>query len=285
MKTDEMIEELSNRKIIKLSNRLCKAKFDIKEVSLNIFMLLLTEISKEDTELRGFYISVLDIEKKLGKKFNRTPGYLESICKALTEKNVCLHGDTEFISLCLKCELIKQRGKWFMQIQINPKLHESLIALSSEFTQINLDLFLQLKGLYEKRMYMILKSTAGLKFWKVGLADIYEILQVSKAYTQKYDNFKRRVLEKSMRSINELENSDIQVSYSIGNNLKMLTFKVERLKTQKSEYGSKQTYERKNMNMEEWELACAGKLFNDDEEMIDTEVVEDSYPLQNVVNG
>ena len=49
----QIIEELSNRNIIKMSNDLASAQFNIQEVSLNVFMSLLSEITMEDKELKS----------------------------------------------------------------------------------------------------------------------------------------------------------------------------------------------------------------------------------------
>ena len=222
--------------------------------------------------MKRFSISLVDIEKKLGKKLNRSPKNLQSICKDLTENNLSLYGSAEFMPLCSKCKLVKEDGVLVMEIQINSKLHKSLLNLSVEFTQINFQYFMQLNGLSEKKMYVLLSSMAGLTHYNMDLKTLYSILQVPKSYVKKFDNFKRRVLDKSMLSINRFEN--FNVSYHIdksGRRIKMLNFKIERFKTKKQK---PQYYQRKDMNMEEWDLACAGKLYNDNEEIVDTEIVD-----------
>ena len=211
----EYIEELSNRKIIKISNDLASAQFNIKEVSLNVFIALLSEITMEDEELKEFDISLLEIEKKLGRRLNRDTKNIEELCSDLLGKNILLSGDTDFISLCSKCELIKEDGVLFLNIKINSLLKKELLQLRREFTQINFSQFMQLKGLYPKKMYMLLKKASGLKQWTIPLEDLCIILSAPNDYMEKFNGFKNRVLEPALKQINQLENKEITVSYTV----------------------------------------------------------------------
>ena len=257
-KNMETIEYLNNRKIIKLSNKLCKANFNINEVSLNVFMTLLTEITREDNELRGFDMPLLQLEKKMNKKLNRKAKYLDTLCKDLTGNNIVLYGETELIPLCSKCELIKEEGTWYLQVKINPLLEEELLNLSSEFTKLNLDLFLAINGGYSKRMYMLIKSYSGLNFWNADLNMLHEILQLPKSYIENFDNFKRKVLNPCLEVLKQPENKEITVSYTVDRKntkrVKMLNFKIE-----KNERKVQKTAKRKkhkvvsNVDKEEWD--------------------------------
>lgn len=251
------IEELSNRKVIKLSNKLCKANFNINEVSLNVFMTLLTEITREDNELREFDIPLLQLEKKMNKKLNRKAKYLETLCKDLTGNNISLYGETELISLCSKCELIKEDGAWYLQVKINPLLEEELLNLSTEFTKLNLDSLLTINGLYAKRMYMLLKSFSGLEFWKADLSMLHEVLKVPKTY-KKFYNFKIKVLNPCLEVLKQPNNEEITVSYTVDKKstkrVKLLKFKIK-----KNERKVQKTVKRKknkvvsNVDKEEWD--------------------------------
>ena len=213
--SSQIIEELSNRNIIKMSNDLASAQFNIKEVSLNVFMALLSEITMEDEELKEFDISLLEIEKKLGRRLNRDMNNVEELCSDLLGENILLSGDTDFISLCSKCELIKEDGVLFLNIKINSLLKKELLQLTREFTQVNFSQFMQLKGLYPKKMYMLLKKASGLKQWKIPLEDLCIVLSAPNDYMEKFHGFKSRVLEPALKQINQLEKKEIAVSYTV----------------------------------------------------------------------
>jgi len=256
----DCIEELTNRKIIKLSNRLCKANFDIKEVSLNVFITLLTEITREDNVLREFDISLLQLEKKMNKKLNRKAKYLDTLCKDLVGNNISLYGENELISLCSKCELIKEDGAWFLQVKINPVLEEELLNLSTEFTKLNLNSLLAINGGYAKQMYMLLKSFAGLEFWKADLNMLHEVLQVPNSYIEKFYTFRSKVLNPCLEVLNKPDNEEINVSYTVdkksSKRVKVLNFKIKKIeKTVKNTNKLKKKKKVGNLDNEEWAIA------------------------------
>ncbi len=223
----EIIEELSNRKIIKISNKLCQAQYRIKESSLNIFLMLLTEIAMEDTYFRNFDIAVSAIEKKLGKQINRAS--IDSLCKELTGANIYLPDYGESIALCSQCEKIQEDGGTFLQIKINPELKIYLLDLQFGFTQLNLDHILALNGFYAKRIYMLLKQFSGLSTWKVKLETLYSYLAVPQSYQNRYDNFKSRVLTPAIEQIKKLSDKEFDIAYTEdkrgSRKVKMLVFK------------------------------------------------------------
>jgi plasmid replication initiation protein len=277
----ECIDELSDRKIIKISNNMCSAKFKIKETSLNILMILLSEIKMEDKELKTYDISLLSIEKKLNKKFGRVQKRFDTLCNDLTGTNLCLADSTEFIALCSLFELVKEEGAWFIKIKINPVLQDELLNLQEQFTTINIEQFLQLNGLYTKRVYMLMCQVSGLPFWKKQVEDIYTVLMLSDSY-RRYDNFKSRVLNASINQINALPNKEIEVSYSEdkrgSRKVKQLTFKVQKTEERKKKAerrGMTPKERKKQENNEKWGKAISGEMFNDE----DTSSIIEDDPL------
>ncbi len=223
----QIIEELSNRKIIKISNKLCQAQYRIKESTINVFLMLLTEIAMEDTHFRTFDIAVSAIEKKLGKQINRAS--IDSLCKELTGANIYLPDYGESIALCSQCEKIQEDGGTFLQIKINPELKIYLLDLQFGFTQLNLDHILALNGFYAKRIYMLLKQFSGLSTWRVKLETLYGYLAVPESYQNRYDNFKSRVLTPAIEQIKNLNDKEFDVDYREdkrgSRKVKMLVFK------------------------------------------------------------
>ena len=269
----EVIEYLSERNIVKISNNLCSAQYKISAVSLNIFLMLLTEISIEDDELKTYDISLLQIEKKLNKKLNRSPKNREKICSDLTGNNLCLVDSNDFMPLCSQCELIKEEGIWFIQIQINPELKEELLNLTREFTKINLTQFLQLSGLKVKRMYMIMCQVSGLPDWKVYLKKLHTILSLTDSYTNTFDNFKTKILTPLLTQINALNNKEIEVSYTVDKkstrSVKLLNFKVKKVANNKIKSANKKLTAKEQKaahNKEQWDRACNGEIFNDEDD-------------------
>ncbi len=249
------INTLSERNIIKLSNNFIRAQINIKEVPLNIFLMLLTEIDMKDEEFKTYDIALVDIEKKIGKKIDKNQKKLDEIIQDFLGNNICLYADDEYISLCSECEIIIEDGILCMRLVINPALKEELLTLENNFTKINLQHILQLRGVYSKRMFMLLKSVARMDNWKVDLEGLRKILSSPPSH-RKYDNFKRRVLS-SMKQINDLNDKEITVSYKeekIRKKINALTFKasiIKKIKKKATNLTDKEAKEK-----EKWRKAC-----------------------------
>ena len=212
MNNQKEISELSNRNIIKLSNNFIQSEINIKEVSLNIFLTLLAEIKIEDTTLPLFDISIKDIENKMNIAINRNKTTLNAIVNDFTSKSLKLAEESEYMALCSACEIINEENTLFLQISINPLLSEELLNLKTNFTKISLDQLLSLKGIYKKRLYMLLIKMKSLGHWKANLDALQDILNVPDSYKKRYTNFKARVLTSALKQINSLPNKSIAVA-------------------------------------------------------------------------
>lgn len=255
-----VIENLSNRNIIKISNDFAWAQINIQEVSLNIFLMLLTELDIEDKELPIFDIAILDIEKKLGKKLNRKQSKLDNIIQDFLGKNLQLDNGTEFISLCSECEIIIEKNMLFLRIKINPLLKEEFLNLTKNFTKINLKHILPLRGINVKRMYMILRKMAQLNNWDTQFETLLTMLN-SPASHYKYGNFKAQVLTPSVEQINNLEDKEMTISYTMkaigARKIKTLEFKIKLIKKVQENMKTYQTVANKkkstqNKILDEW---------------------------------
>jgi len=265
---NKTIDEFSKRNIIKISNNMCMATYAIKEVSLNIFMALLTEIQMEDTKLKTYDITLLQVENKLKKRLNRTIQNFENIRNDMIGNNLYLSDQKEAIALCTKFEFIQEDGVWFIQIEINPLIAKELLGLTQKFTQINFEQFMLLNGLYCKRMYMILCHITALPRWRIYLEKLHTILLLPTAYQKRFDYVRSRVLNPAIKQINDLPDKEIVVSYTVDKRgtrrVKLLSFQANRTDIKRKKLSQKMTQNEKEKarKKERMRLACEGKIFN-----------------------
>ncbi len=275
---NRIIEEPSQRNVIKISNDLAWAQMNIKEVTINIFFMLLTEIMIEDEELPEFDFAILDIEKKLTKKLNRKRKYLDGIVKDLTEKNIVLYNDTEAIALCKEAEIINEDNILFLRVVLNPFFKDELLNLTREFTTLNLQHLLKLGGVPAKRMYMILKRMKGMGSWKPQVDTLKDILQPTQSQ-QAYKNFKARMLVDPIKQINNLEDKEMTVSFIENkkrNKVYSIEFIIKGHTKPKIESPKKTKSQKEKENEEAWAKAISGELFEDtrEEQYEDIEIID-----------
>ena len=208
-----IIERLSDKNNIIMSNNLALSSMHISEVSLNIFLALVSEITMEDNVLPSYDIPLKEIEDKISKKLNRDRKKLDRIIDDLSGKKIVLMNNIESIPLCKKCEVINERNVLFLQIEINPDLHNELLGLESEFTQFKLNHILSLQGFYTKKFYMFLQARKNMNYITVDLDKLHAMFNVPRSLEEKYSNFKARVLSSPLAQIIKLDDNLIDIEY------------------------------------------------------------------------
>ncbi|OQY07197.1 MAG: hypothetical protein B6I28_05770 [Fusobacteriia bacterium 4572_132] len=96
-------------------------------------------------------------------------------------------------------------------LSFDPNLRPYLLQLQSNFTKYHLENILTLKSFYAVRIYELCKQYEILKKRIIEIEDLKKILQITAKSYNRYDNFKRKVLEIAKREINE--KTDIQITF------------------------------------------------------------------------
>lgn len=117
-------------------------------------------------------------------------------------------------------------------------LHEDLMPFVSEikgkFTQYSLEYIAKFSGFHAIRLYEILAQYRTVGWREVTVSELKDWLQVADKY-ERWDNFKRWVLETSLKEINE--KSDLSITYEPikkGRSIHALRFIISHAKQSKS---------------------------------------------------
>lgn len=205
----EIIRKLNNRNVIKLSHALNYARYDLGIVALDIIYMLIAQIKNEDTSFNEFNISVAELEKRMGRKLNRAS--LKKAKEELISEPIVFTKQNKnepfpwikFFELDVRLGLVR--------IELHPNLKEHLIT-PKLYAIGNLESVLALKSHYAKRLYMLCAQFSAMKKFTIGIKPLRDMLSTAESITRVYGNFKERVLETSIRIINE--SPDIKVKYS-----------------------------------------------------------------------
>jgi len=210
MKT-EIIENLTNRDIIRQSHGLNLATFNVSALALDLLYLLLTEISTEDKCL-SFKIQFKDLEKKMGKKINRMD--LERAAEELNDTKVRIVTDKVKFSSnwCSSVSWISESNSKTLKLNIDPDLKEHLMNFSKDkpFSLSYFNMVTKVKSSYGKRIYTILSQYKKSGRFIIATEKLSQILKTENKYS-KYSDFKRRVLEPALKQINK--ETDISFKY------------------------------------------------------------------------
>ena len=265
----EIIEEFTDRGVVKQSHSLNQAKFKMSALALDMFYLLLTEVTNKDRDMKYYNVSFRDLEIKLGKQIDRR--YIDKALKELRVTDIEIDTGREkplYSTLCASSEEISD-GVY--ELEISSKLKAHVLSTEGEFP-FSLTDFKQLTKIgssYGKRIYSLLKQFEGKDnhgWYKVKVSDLKGILDVASKY-KSYSDFKKRVLNTALKHINENTNMTVNmVEIKKGRSVVSLNFTFRSIKEKKTT----RKVETKNKDLD-----ILGEWANNLEpEVIDAEVLE-----------
>jgi len=153
------------------------------------------------------FCKVCGIDYENGKNYKN----IKNTIKTLADKSMWIddNGVNKLFRWISEVDIYAQSGMIRVKLQDNMKPH--LLQLHEHFTQYELIYALAMKSQYSIRMYELFKSYEYRQRCKFDIDELKHILFAEKY--SRFPDFKRKVLDISMREINEL--TDITVTYQV----------------------------------------------------------------------
>ena len=202
------IINLSNRDYSRQSHLIVNSQYAMSSNEINMVLVLLTEIDKNDEDFKDYIFSKKELEKKTGKQWNSKQ--LQETVDGLFDKPIRIKED----------ENRWERFHWFsyfkydkgmITCRFDKALKPYLIELKERFVVSDIKHLLPMKSSYSKRMYLLLKeySKIGHRTFKIEL--LQEILKVPKSF-KVYSEFKKKVLKRAEADINKFTDLEVKLS-------------------------------------------------------------------------
>ena len=180
---------------------LVNAKYKLNTSEIKFILNAIAQIdSIKDEVLKDYEIKVSELEKTLQAEQNETR--LKQFAKKLMSKPLEVPTEDGWIIANWFSDIEYVRGKAKFKVRFSEKLKPYLLQLKERFVSYNLQYILSLTSTYSIRIYQLLKEYQKLKKRYITVVELQDILQVPKSY-QRYDNFKRKVLEVAEKDLRE----------------------------------------------------------------------------------
>jgi hypothetical protein len=175
---------------------------------INIVLVLLTEIDKNDEDFKDYVFSKKELEKKTGKKWNSKQ--LQETIDGLFDKPIRIRQD----------ENRWERFHWFsyfkydngtITCRFDKALKPYLIELKERFVVSDIKHLLPMKSSYSKRIYLLLKEYSKIGHRTFKTESLQEILKVPKSF-KVYSEFKKKVLKRAEIDINKFTDLEVKLS-------------------------------------------------------------------------
>lgn len=199
---------LTERNYFRESHLITNAKVSYTSSEIDLIMMLLTSVKKEDKDFKDYVFSVQELEKKAGKKINHTQ--LKDTAKSLMSKVIEIQESPK------KWKLFT----WFSSFSyddgivtcsFHKDLKPYLLELQGRFDIANIKHLLPMKSSYSKRIYMLIKERSKFGSRTFDINEMMELLKVPKSHKERYNKFKTDVLIQAKNDINKY--TDLEVDF------------------------------------------------------------------------
>ncbi|MHB9146852.1 MAG: replication initiation protein [Candidatus Amoebophilus sp.] len=206
------------KKLIRQHNAITEARYEMTPLEKNIFYMLLAEIKESDPVSKIYYkISFLELEERIEKKLD-----IPTLMKAVRSLIFRIYTIEEENGDILNCQLITSAENFpeeehAIELGVSPDVRPYLLSLKKDHTEFELDIALNLKSKYSKRIYeMICKHKKDGKF-VISVEDLkYRFCLLDrKTGEDKYPGwhmFAKHVLEIPQKELNE--RADLTFNYT-----------------------------------------------------------------------
>lgn len=215
-KTDKLFDTaiVSKRNVL---NEIRKNNMSLQE--LRFFSIYLSKINSHDISTRVVRFPLSDFQKimEIGADMNinhfRTAirKLLQQIVEVPSENG---YGYTAF-QLFKECTLERDKNdEWYVEIDAHDKALPLMFDFKNKYFSYELWNAIRLKSPNQVRMYEILKQYEKLGKREISVPELRELLGISPKEYERWDNFKRKVLDSCQKALKE--NTDICYTYERG---------------------------------------------------------------------
>ena len=195
-----------------MANDIVKGKQDMTLQEARIIRLVITQIAKEDNDLRTYTCNIKDLADFLKIDDSNLYREIKNICGSLAQRVVWVGTGNPRTpwEVFPWLQLAKYDGNGKLTLMLSERMKPYVIDLNRYFTQYRLENILEMNSFYSIRLYELLKCDDFKKeeYREYSIEFLRQFFDCEKKY-KLFADFKRRVLEAAIKEINL--KSDIEI--------------------------------------------------------------------------
>ena len=208
--------------LIKKSNDLIESRYKFDVWETRFFLSVLSQIRREDLDLKVYRIHYRDIINIFGLKGGQSYAYLREAADSLMSKRFYIpYVSEEGIKREMQYHVIRsvdymKQGQEhlkaasnheYIDVTIDSDMKPLLLELQKNFTAYDLQNVVKL-GAYPIRIYELIKQYESIGHRTLSIQDIKHMLELDNEYP-KFANFYARIIEPAWKEINEYTDINI----------------------------------------------------------------------------
>lgn len=209
---------LPQEDLVVKSNRFITAKYDWSPLEHRIIAMMIAQLKKDDESFAVQRVWIRDVRELSNTESKDLYHRGEEICQKLLSqkievKSINENGKRQYegYNLLSTCKYVE--GSGHILAKFNDDMRPFLLELKRRFTMYQLQYVMQLRSQYSIRLYENLKMREDLRFYRLNIPDLRELLSIEHKYTGSFSQVKAKVLEPAREEIKE--KADIYFTYHV----------------------------------------------------------------------
>lgn len=202
-----------------MANDIIRGKSEMSLQEARLIRLLITQVAKEDKDLKTYTCRIQDLAKFLGISQSNMYRDIYTICDNLLTCLVRI-GTGNPREPWLKYQWVSMAnydGNGTVTLKLSEQTSRYVLELSEWFTQYRLDNILEFNSYYAIRLYELLKCDIGVSqdrkvYFEYSIDELRLFFSCENKYKETKD-FNKRVIEISVREINAKADIDVYIEY------------------------------------------------------------------------
>jgi plasmid replication initiation protein len=200
--------DLTERNHTRQQSIIINARFALTTNEIDIVLVLLTAIHKDDKDFKDYEFTMQDLEHKTGRRWDSKQ--LKARVKSLMSKPLELPKEGGGWRIVNWFSGFDYDNKGLITCSFDKRLKPYLLDIQGRMVLGDVRHLLPMKSSYSKRVYLLLKEYSKFGVRKFGTEELMEILKVPKSL-KIYNNFKQKVLDRAMEDINKY--TDLHITF------------------------------------------------------------------------
>ena len=194
-------------------NDLIEARYKLSLQEKRVVLWLLTQIKPSDEDFKLHKLKITEFAKILNLEVAAQYLELQKITLNLMKKVLKIYEPhtNSIFQVAWQSFARYYSKKGYIELRFDPALKPYLLQLKSHFTQLTLSDIIQLNSIYAMRIYELVKQYefAGQK--EIDVDNLREYCGITRVEYTRYNDFKRKVLERAKKEINQ--KTDLNINY------------------------------------------------------------------------
>jgi len=221
--------DLTQRHDTRQQSIIINARYALTQNEIDIVLVLLTAIHKDDKDFKDYEFSMQDLEAKTNRRWDSSQ--LKTTVKGLMSKplELPISDDGKDWTIVNWFSMFEYK-KGSITCRFDKRLKPYLIDIQGRMILGDVRHLLPMKSSYSKRVYLLLKERQKHGVRKFETEELMDLLKVPKSF-KVYSEFKKKVLKRAEQDINKY--TDLSVSFDekkVRRKVTAITFHIKKNK-------------------------------------------------------